>query len=110
MKNNTVVELKKLARNIKIARKRRNLSLTELSNRSGVSRPSLTRIEKADETVGIGKYLNVLSVLGLLDGIAMIADPSSDFSQARKEIENIRRDVSEHKVNAPAITDEELNF
>lgn len=109
MNENIKIELKKLAQNIKVARLRRDMSLTELSKRSGVSRASLTRIEKAEDNVGIGKVFSVLSVLGLLDGITKILDPHLDYSQAKKEIEQLRG-KAEKNIASPKISDSELDF
>jgi hypothetical protein len=58
-----------------------------------VSRMSIMRIEKGDPTVGIGKVFNILSTLGLLKGLADLADPFMDREQAIKEIIKLRERV-----------------
>ena len=84
------VEAKKLGANIQIARKRRNLSLAELSAKSSVSKTVLHRIEDGDGSVGFAKVFNVLDALGLLTGISDIASPDLDRQQAMDEIKALR--------------------
>jgi transcriptional regulator with XRE-family HTH domain len=84
------LEAKKLGANIKIARKRRKISLVELAAKSSVSKTVLSRIEAGDASVGFGKVFNVLDALGLLTGIADIINPEMDRQQTIKEIKNLR--------------------
>lgn len=51
--------------NIKLARLRRKLSSEQLAERAGISRSTLIKIEKGDEGVSIGYYINVLKAFGL---------------------------------------------
>jgi transcriptional regulator with XRE-family HTH domain len=60
------------------ARRRRGLPAEVVAERAFTSRPTLRRIEGGDYTVGIGIYAAVLQALGLLDGLALIADPGKD--------------------------------
>ncbi|HHG84012.1 MAG TPA: XRE family transcriptional regulator [Bacteroidetes bacterium] len=62
-----------LGENIKLARLRRKLSAAQVAERAGISRSTLVYIEKGYEGVGIGNYLNVLSVLGLEKDFLLIA-------------------------------------
>ncbi|MFT7086419.1 MAG: transcriptional regulator with XRE-family HTH domain [Vicingaceae bacterium] len=57
--------LSELGENIKIARLRRRLSSVQVSERAGIGRSTLIKIEKGYPGVGIGHVLNVLRVLGL---------------------------------------------
>ena len=84
------LEAKKLGFNIQIARKRRKMSLVELAAKSSVSKTVLSRIEAGDVSVGFGKVFNVLDALGLLTGIADIANPDLDRQQTMKEIKALR--------------------
>ncbi|RYM34032.1 XRE family transcriptional regulator [Brumimicrobium glaciale] len=54
-----------IGENIKLARKRRKLTTEQVSERAGVHRSTLNRIEKGDPSVAIGIYFNVLKVLSL---------------------------------------------
>ena len=84
------LEAKKLGMNIQIARKRRNLSLADLSAKSSVSKTVVRRIENGDVSVGVGKVFNVLDALGLLTGLSDIASPDLDREQAIAEIKAFR--------------------
>jgi transcriptional regulator with XRE-family HTH domain len=84
------MEAKKLGMNIQIARKRRKLSLADLSAKSSVSKTVISRIERGDTSVGVGKILNVLDALGLLTGLSDIASPDLDRQQALNEIKILR--------------------
>ena len=84
------LEAKKLGLNIRIARKRRKMSLVELAAKSLVSKTVLSRLEAGDASVGFGKVFNVLDALGLLTGIADIANPDLDRQQTIKEIKALR--------------------
>lgn len=49
-----------------------------LSERARISRTTLTKVEKGDESVALGIYAAVLYVLGLVENLAQLADPSAD--------------------------------
>ena len=53
--------------NIKLARKRRNLTAIQVAERANISRNTLYLIEKGNPGVSIGAVFNVLRVLGLHD-------------------------------------------
>lgn len=53
--------------NIKLARKRRKLTMEQVSERAGIHRATLYRIEKGDPAVAIGLYFNVFKVMNLQD-------------------------------------------
>lgn len=65
--------LSTLGENIKYARLRRDLSSEQVSERAGISRTTLVKIEKGDEGVAIGYYFRVLAVLGLDKDFLLIA-------------------------------------
>jgi len=65
--------LEKVGENIKLARKRRSLTAIQVSERAGIDRSTLVRIEKGDGRVSLGAYFNVLRVLGLQDDFLKIA-------------------------------------
>jgi transcriptional regulator with XRE-family HTH domain len=65
--------LEKVGENIKLARKRRGLTTIQVSERAGIDRSTLVRIEKGDGRVSLGAYFNVLRVLGLQDDYLKIA-------------------------------------
>ncbi len=49
-----------------------------VANRAFTSRQTLQRIEKGDPGVGMGIYAAVMHALGLLDRLAIVADPTLD--------------------------------
>lgn len=62
-----------LGENIKLARKRRQLTQKLISERTGISPITLRRIERGDAGVSIGHYLSVLAVLNLAEDLAKVA-------------------------------------
>ncbi|WP_108424461.1 helix-turn-helix transcriptional regulator [Flagellimonas amoyensis] len=73
--------LESMGENIKLARKRRKLTTTQVAERADIVRSTLYLIEKGDPSVGIGAYFNVLRVLGLQDDFLKLA---SDDEFGRK--------------------------
>lgn len=65
--------LQTLGENIKLARKRRQLTQKLVSERTGFSAVTLRKIEKGDSGVSIGHYLQVLAVLNLAKDLAKVA-------------------------------------
>ncbi len=51
--------------NIRLARLRRKLSMEQIAERAGISRSTLTKIEKGDDSVSMGSYFQVLFVMRL---------------------------------------------
>ena len=68
----TARALRELGANIRLARLRRRLSAELLSQRAGMSRPTLRAIERGDPHVTLGSYANVLHALGLEQGLAEV--------------------------------------
>ncbi|TBR41565.1 helix-turn-helix domain-containing protein [Marinomonas agarivorans] len=73
--------LAQLGENIKLAYKRRGYTQSQLSERTGLSRLTIRKIEQGDTKVSIGHYVLVLSVLGLVEDFAHVA---SDDELGRK--------------------------
>jgi transcriptional regulator with XRE-family HTH domain len=70
--------LRKLGSDLRDARLRRRLSMQLVADRARTTRATLTRIERGDASVAMGLYASVLAVLGLLDGVARLADVATD--------------------------------
>src|SRR4051794_21616721 len=70
--------LSKLGADIHDARRRRGLPMAVVAERAFTSRSTLQKVEAGDTNVSIGIYAGVLQALGLLDGLAQIADISND--------------------------------
>jgi transcriptional regulator with XRE-family HTH domain len=62
-----------LGENIKLARKRRGFTTIQVSERAGIDRSTLIRIEKGNPRVSLGAYFNVLRVLGLHNDLLKLA-------------------------------------
>lgn len=73
--------LEQMGENIKLARKRRKLTTTQVAERADISRSTLYLIETGNTGVAIGAYFNVLRVLGLQDDFLKLA---SDDALGRK--------------------------
>lgn len=71
-KNRKVLE--QLGDNIKLACKRRRYTQVLISERTGLSRLTIRKIEQGDPTVSIGHYVAVLGVLGLTEDFARVAN------------------------------------
>lgn len=71
--------LKELGKNIKTARLRRKLRLTDLAEKIGISRYLMSDIEKGKPTASIGAYFCALWALGLTQQLRQIADPDLDL-------------------------------
>ena len=65
--------LQAVGENIKLARLRRKLTMDQVSERAGISRPTLSSLEKGSPSVSLGIILQVLLVLGLEKDILFLA-------------------------------------
>jgi len=66
--------LSTLGENIKLACKRRGYSQSLIAERTGLSRLTVRKIQQGDSTVSLGHYVAVLSVLGLVEDFAKVAN------------------------------------
>ncbi|MDR0982634.1 MAG: helix-turn-helix domain-containing protein [Culturomica sp.] len=65
--------LRAFGENIRYARLRRDLSSEQVAERAGISRSTIIKIEKGDESVAIGYYFRILIVLGLDKDLLSVA-------------------------------------
>ena len=70
--------LRKLGGDIAVARMKRRISTVSMAERAFISRNTLHRLEHGDPGVSIGIYATVLTILGLTDRLADIADRTAD--------------------------------
>lgn len=70
--------LRKLGQDLRDARKRRRIPMGLLAERARISRTTLTKVEKGDESVAVGIYAAVLFALGLVEGIGQLANADRD--------------------------------
>ncbi len=69
---------KRLGRNIRLARLRRGIPLSEMATKVGVTRKTMREIEQGRTRSALAHYATALWVLGLHEGLGRIADPDSD--------------------------------
>ncbi|SHH08137.1 Helix-turn-helix domain-containing protein [Flavobacterium fluvii] len=65
--------LGQMGENIKMARKRRKLTMIQVAERADIARSTLYLIELGNSSVAMGAYFNVLRVLGLQDDFLKLA-------------------------------------
>ncbi|MCL5284533.1 MAG: hypothetical protein M1313_02075 [Nitrospirae bacterium] len=70
--------LRKLGQDIGDARKRRRIPTTLMAERMGVTRVTLSRIEKGDPNVNMGAYAMAIMVLGKIEDLEMLVDRTKD--------------------------------
>lgn len=71
--------------NVKLARKRRNLTMIQVAERANISRNTLYFIEKGNSGVSIGAVFNVLRVLGLHNDFLKLAS-DDEFGKKLQDI------------------------
>jgi len=70
--------LKKFGADIAIARRKRNLTVAMMAERSGIAKSTYLRIEKGDPTVSLGAYTMVLFILGFGSILGDLVDQRYD--------------------------------
>jgi transcriptional regulator with XRE-family HTH domain len=75
---------------MRLARKRRKLSMQLFAERVNVSRETLRRLEQGDHTIAIGTYMRALRVLGLDKDIDNVAR-DDELGRKLQDIELLRR-------------------
>lgn len=70
--------LRKLGRDLALARRKRGISTSDMAARLFVSRDTLWRLERGDPTVALGTLATATFVLQFHDRLANLASPASD--------------------------------
>lgn len=70
--------LRKLGRELALARRKRGISTADMAARLFVSRDTLWRLERGDPTVATGTLATALFMLQLHDRLANLAAPATD--------------------------------
>ncbi len=100
-----ILELKEVGRLLAGARKRREMSISELALRIGIDRRTLSQLEKGSPKVSLGIFFQVLSALHLLRGIEEALKPENDLESISTAVRKVRsrqtlsRKISNEKVN-----------
>jgi len=85
--------LRKLGQDISDARRRRRITMALMAERAGMSRATLTKIEKGDSATSMGGYAAALFVLGMTDRITDLVDANHDLIGRRLEEEKLPKRV-----------------
>jgi len=70
--------LRKLGRDLALARRKRGISTSDMATRLFVSRNTLWKLERGAPTVSLGTFVTAAFILKLHDRLANLASPSSD--------------------------------
>lgn len=70
-------QMESFGQRLELARRRRKLTILQMSERIGVSRLTYSKMETGDPAVSLGNYVKALNTLGLLN----------DFNELAKEDE-----------------------
>ncbi len=70
--------ISRLGERIRIARKRRGITMEEMASRMFVNRKTLSRLEKGDSGISLAVFVSALWVLGLDKDIKNVALPELD--------------------------------
>ena len=89
--------LEKRGLQIKKARLRRNISAEELAEQAGISKGTLTTIEKGVATVSIGAYASVLCVIGMEKDLELIAKDEEGKQRYQSPFGINRERATKHK-------------
>jgi hypothetical protein len=89
--------LRKLGQDIRDARRRRRIPVAIAAERASISKTTWLKVEKGDPGVLVGTYVCVLFVLGLVDRVSALADPSTDNVGLRLEEEQLPQRIRQRK-------------
>ena len=70
--------LRKLGRDLAVARRKRRIATSDMAGRLFVSRDTLWRLERGDPTVSLGTLATAAFVLQFHDRLASLAAPEKD--------------------------------
>ena len=89
--------LRQVGQGIRIARKRRRMSLRELAERSLLTIPTVQRAERETEKVSLAVLAQILFALNLLDGLKAVADPAGDAVGQALEVSRLPKSARQPK-------------
>lgn len=79
--------LEQMGEQIRLARLRRKLSAQLVAERAGISRQTLTAIEKGTSTVAIGAYAAVLHALNNLDNDFLLVAKDDELGRKLQDLD-----------------------
>lgn len=78
-----------LGANLRLARRRRKMSVAAMAERLMVSPPTLRKLEQGHPTVSLGVFVTALWILGLSDQLKVLAAPQSDALGLHAELRRL---------------------
>jgi len=88
-----IAALRKMGKDISDARRRRRITMELMAERAGISRTTISKIEKGDPTTSIGGYSTVLFVLGMTERLRDLMDASHDLMGQQLDEERLPQRV-----------------
>jgi transcriptional regulator with XRE-family HTH domain len=85
--------IQKIGRDLQDARKRRRIPMRLAAERASISRATLGKIERGDEGVSLGAFARILFVMGMIERLAELADPSLDTLGLGLEAEHLPKRI-----------------
>lgn len=85
--------LKKLGRDVEVARKKRRLTIAALCERAGISAPLYSRLVAGAPGTSVGAYAMVLFALGMGTPLENLMDPAQDDTGLLLEEERLPKRV-----------------
>jgi len=97
-----------LGERIRLARIRRSLSTVVFAERMGVSRMTLSRLEKGDPNIALGTYLRALRILGLERDLDLLAK-DDELGRKLQDLEMESRGSRRGKSSGPQAHDDDVH-
>ena len=91
--------LRKLGRDLALARRKRRISTSDMASRLFVSRDTLWRLERGDPAVAVGTLATAAFVLNLHHQLANLAAPATDELGLSLEERRLPQRISNHGRN-----------
>jgi len=89
--------ISQLGENIRVARKRREMTLDDMASRMYVTRKTLARLENGDTGVSLAVLASALWVLGLEKDLKEIACPENDKVGNYRQLQRLPKRVRSSK-------------
>ena len=85
--------LRKFGQDISIARRKRRLSVAMMTERVGISKATLQRMENGDPSVSIAAYVQSLFILGFGTPLSELIDQSNDEQGLLMELDHLPKRI-----------------
>lgn len=85
--------LRKVGQDINEARRRRRITIGLMAERAGMSRVTVSKVERGDPTTSMASYASILFVLGMVDRLSNLVDSSHDLIGRRLEDEKLPKRI-----------------